>query len=270
MFSRSTWTICRQLSLSSTLGKGHSHWQNIAATKGKNDAARSKEISYLLKKAKEAVKHSGGFDMKLNKKLADVHKDYKSKSLPQDSFDKFLTRLKNTSDVTATYDVIGPSGSLFLIEVEAESYQKASSLLNKHLKSTGGFRMVNNSVSSQFIQKGVITVNASAGPSKTIEHMEELAIEMECEEVEDLGEGRFEFTCALENFSRTEKALTQKGFSVENAELQQHPLHPISLSEEDSSTVNKLFKVLGEDERIKQIYDNLEETKEPSPIRAAA
>lgn len=72
--------------------KGHSKWDNIKGTKGKKDAEKSKNIAAFLEKLKSVVKD--GFDPKLNKKLASLQQDYMKKSLPMDTFNKRLDKLK--------------------------------------------------------------------------------------------------------------------------------------------------------------------------------
>lgn len=72
--------------------KGHSKWDNIKGIKGKKDAERSKDISDFLKKLKGIVKD--GFDPKFNKKLVTLQQDYMKKSLPMETFNKTLNKLK--------------------------------------------------------------------------------------------------------------------------------------------------------------------------------
>lgn len=85
--------IRRFLSLAPSLSKGHSKWQNIKATKTKNDDAKSKKIIFFLKKMKVIVR-AGGFDPKFNKKLFDLEKDYVKESLPLDTFHRHLQQCK--------------------------------------------------------------------------------------------------------------------------------------------------------------------------------
>lgn len=93
MLARSIRIACqRSFSVSAALPKGHSHWQNIKETKGKNDAAKAKIIGTLLNKAKHAAKY--GLDLKLNNKLAAVQKEFKANALNMDTFDRFLERMK--------------------------------------------------------------------------------------------------------------------------------------------------------------------------------
>ncbi|KAF7638912.1 hypothetical protein Mgra_00001722 [Meloidogyne graminicola] len=73
--------------------KGHSHWQNVAKTKMAKDQEKAKKINEFAKKIKVAVKE--GFDPAINKKLARVMEDYRKESLPSETFNKLLNRLKD-------------------------------------------------------------------------------------------------------------------------------------------------------------------------------
>lgn len=85
------WTAA--FSTTASLEKGHSKWQNIRETKGKNDAARSQKISFFLRKIKTSVK-ADGYDPKFNKTLDKLQTDYKAQSLPIDTLTKYLVKLK--------------------------------------------------------------------------------------------------------------------------------------------------------------------------------
>jgi hypothetical protein len=84
----------RCLSVAPTLFKGHSKWQNIKEGKGKNDAAKAKKMSFFLEKIKMVVKSPGGFDIKLNRDLEKLQLEYRKQSLPLDTFNRALERLK--------------------------------------------------------------------------------------------------------------------------------------------------------------------------------
>ncbi|PIO55543.1 hypothetical protein TELCIR_23069 [Teladorsagia circumcincta] len=92
-----------------------------------------------------------------------------------------------------------------------------------------------------------------------MEQMEEIGIELDCEDVslvED--EDRvYELVCEPRSLAKVEKALTSKGFTVESAELQFRPLHPVQVESEDAAKIEKLYDLLQEDESIRQIFDNI-------------
>ncbi|KAK6018786.1 DNA-binding regulatory protein, YebC/PmpR family [Ostertagia ostertagi] len=241
----SAYAIARRgLCFSSGLFKGHSKWQNIKATKGKNDMLRSKAITVLLTKVRSAVSR-GGFDPKLNRELAGLEQEFRAKGLPLDTLKNFLIKMKERPEIEVQFNVIGPSGTFFIIEAETDNKKTLENTMRKYFNKVGGFRFASeaSAVLSWFEQKG----------------MEEIGIELDCEDVslvED--EDRvYELVCEPRKLTKVEKALTDKGLIVESAELQFRPLHPVHVESEDATKIEKLYDFLQEDESIRQIFDNI-------------
>ena len=138
---------------SPTILKGHSKWQNIKATKGKNDLLKSQKMNTLLKRVKTVVRQEG-FDPKLNRKLADLQLEFKAAGLSLDTLNNYLIKLKvgyfllllrihiktfqNKPEQTFHFDLIGPSGSFFIIEAEGDNKNKLQSSITKTLKKVCG------------------------------------------------------------------------------------------------------------------------------------
>uniref|UniRef100_A0A158P9H0 Transcriptional regulatory protein n=1 Tax=Angiostrongylus cantonensis TaxID=6313 RepID=A0A158P9H0_ANGCA len=225
----------RSIFLSSELLKGHSKWQNIKEIKGKNDLLKSRALSILLKKVKSAVSR-GGFDPKLNKELGGLEQDFRSQGLPLDTFRNFLVKLKASvtpgrnfllqknfdflkekPEHEVVFNVIGPSGTFFIVEAETESRKMMENTMRKYFNKVGGFRFASDpsAVQSWFQQKGIVNVKELAqGRPVPIEKMEEIGIELDCEDVSLVeSDGRtFELVCESENLSKVESALADRGF----------------------------------------------------------
>jgi translational activator of cytochrome c oxidase 1 len=261
----------RQFSYTAEALKGHSKWQNIKDVKGKNDMARSQKTNALLKRVKTAAQN-GGYDLKLNRKLADLQQEFRNAGLSLETFNAYLLKLKNKPDLTFHFDLIGPSGSFFIIEAEGENKGKIQSSITKALKKVGHFRYANDSLLNRFDEKGIVRIDAKSSDGKSIdvEDVEELAIELDCEEVVKIDEEdgpKLEFTTEVGSLNKVESSLTQKGFTIELAEAQLIPIHPIPMSETDASIVEKFYEQLQEVEEVKQIFDNIA-TSEPQKASA--
>ncbi|KHJ78054.1 hypothetical protein OESDEN_22326 [Oesophagostomum dentatum] len=74
--------------------------------------------------------------------------------------------------------------------------------------------------------------------------MEEIGIELDCEDVALVEAELFELLCSPDRLSEVESNLTNKGFIVESAELQYRPLHPVRIDGDDASKVEKLYELL--------------------------
>lgn len=251
------------LSTTLPLEKGHSKWQNIRETKGKNDSIRSQKISFFLRKIKTAIKNDG-FDPKFNKNLEKLQTEYKSQSLPIDTLNKYLVRLKEKPDITCFYDLIGPSGSFIIVEAETDNYNRTKNTVQKYIKKAGGVRLSASSLRNRFDEKGFIIVapTKTDGSKVVLETLEEVGIELDCEDVsklEDRDEGPvIEMTVDATKLNKVEAQLVEHGYNVENSEVRLIAHHFVSLSAEESASLEKLYELLGEDEDVTQIHDNIE------------
>ncbi|PAV60477.1 hypothetical protein WR25_10602 [Diploscapter pachys] len=197
--------------------------------------------------ARKALTQTGGFDLKLNRELAAVEAEFKAKSLPLDSLRSFLQKMKDKPDYEMSFDIIGPSGSLFIVQAEADGKMKVENQLRKYFNKIGGFRLANDGVKNWFRETGVVVVCPEKdGEKVAFEKMEEYAIELDCENVlsiEDDEGVKYELQCEIKNLSKVEKQLQNDGFKVESAEIEYRPLHPVVLQGDDSVQVEKLYEM---------------------------
>ncbi|KAI6201828.1 hypothetical protein M3Y96_00883800 [Aphelenchoides besseyi] len=224
----------RLISTSSFVAKGHSKWQNIKETKGKMDMLRSKKITYFLHKAKQAVRESGGFDMKLNRHLAAVQQEFRSNNLPLDTFNNYLVKLKDKPEQTVHYELIGPGGSFVIIETETDNANRTRSAIQK-------------------------CMNKNEGKKVDAQQLEEVAIEFDCEEMKTIYEGdeeKYELQFQFGTLPNAEESFKNKGFNVETTELRLIPQHAIPMSTQENEVIEKFYSLLDEVEEVKNIFDN--------------
>lgn len=125
------------------------------------------------------------------------------------------------------------------------------------------FRFATDNLRNRFDEKGIVKIDSKTKDEKVLklEDVEELAIELDCEDVskviEEDGE-KFEFTTSPNNVTKIESTLSDKGFKIEVAETELVAHHTITLSDADSALIEKFYESLQEVEQVKQIYDNLE------------
>ncbi|GMR41982.1 hypothetical protein PMAYCL1PPCAC_12177, partial [Pristionchus mayeri] len=258
-------TLHRSISSSPITLKGHSKWQNIKATKGKNDLIKSQATNLLLRKVAAATR-KGGFDLKLNRELAGLEQEFRAQGLPLDTFKAYVQRLKDKPEQPFRFEIIGPSGSFFIVETEASNRTGIAGTIQKYMNKTGGFRLAADSsaVLSWFDSKGVVLVDSVNKEGKAIpfEKAEEMGIELDCEQVEAIegedGKTKFEMLCEPNQLSSVEEGLSSQGLVIESAENEMRPKHPISISEADQKLVDKLYEYLQENENVKQIFDNIQ------------
>uniref|UniRef100_A0A915CYB3 TACO1/YebC-like second and third domain-containing protein n=1 Tax=Ditylenchus dipsaci TaxID=166011 RepID=A0A915CYB3_9BILA len=222
------------------------------------------QMRSFLVRIKSFVKE-GGFDRNVNTKLDALRKQYKADSLPIETFDAHLLKLKNNPDVVVSYNFIGPNNSLFIVEFEAENKSRIQRDVNKHLKKLPDFRLTSNLTETHFEEKGVIVIKAKTKESVPLklEQLEEVGIELECEDVQIItgdhpNDSSFELICAKAHVNKIETELDKRGYQVISAEVQARPFERISMTENDSQKVDLFYKELRENESVKSIFDNIE------------
>ncbi|KAI6234999.1 hypothetical protein M3Y95_00005100 [Aphelenchoides besseyi] len=249
----------RSISTSPFVAKGHSKWQNIKDTKGKIDLLRSKKISYFLKKAKQAVRDGGGFDMKLNRQLAAVQQEFRNNSLPLDTFTNYLVKLKDKPEQTVYYELVGPGGSFVIIETETDNSSRTKTVIQKYMNKVGGFR-IGNDLRKRFDEKLFVVINAqNEGKEVDAQQLEEVAIEFDCEELKTIyedDEKKYELQFQFGTLSNAEESFKSKGFNVETTEVRLIPQHAIPMSTRENEVVEKLYSLLDDVEEVKNIFDN--------------
>jgi len=253
----------RCLSTSTRLTKGHSKWQNIQKDKQAGDAARSKAINIFMSKIRTAVNQNGGLDVRLNKSLANVLKEYKAESLPMDTWNRCLQRLKDKPEQTHYFDVIGPSGSFFVVETLTDSKTRMDNTLRKYMNNVGHFRHANGTILSTFNETGVLLVSSkrSDGSPVEMDTLEALCVDMDCEDlavIEEEDGDKWELICPVLRLQTVSSRLVELGYSVECAEVQWRSKHTVTLNQDDAVKVERFYRLLQQDGDIKQIFDNLE------------
>ncbi|PIC41191.1 hypothetical protein B9Z55_008697 [Caenorhabditis nigoni] len=251
----------RLIHLTAYQQKGHSKWQNIKATKGKNDMIKSKATNFLLRKVKGAVSR-GGFDLKLNRELADLETEFRAQGLPLDTFKNFLQKMKDKPEIEYTFDIIGPAGTFFIVTAETSNKKALENDLRKYFNKIGGFRLAaDGGVRSWFEEKGVVHVDVKKdGKEMNTEQMEEVGLEFDVEEVlliEEDSTKKFELICDSKSLSNVESQLGKAGFSILQSEIEFRAVHPIDCPEAEAPKIQKLYEMLQEDEQVRQIFDNI-------------
>lgn len=222
---------------------------------------KSKATNFLLRKVKGAVSR-GGFDLKLNRELADLEGEFRAQGLPLDTFKNFLQKMKDKPEVEYTFDIIGPAGTFFIVTAETSNKKAFENDLRKYFNKIGGFRLAaDGGVRSWFEAKGVVHVDVKKdGKDLSTEQMEEAGLELDVEEVlliEEDNTKKFELICEAKSLSNVESGLGKSGFSILQSEVEYRAVHPIECPAAEEAKIQKLYEMLQEDEQVRQIFDNI-------------
>ncbi len=239
---------------------GHSKWHNIAAKKGKADAARGKVFTKLGRELLMAVKQ-GGPDPAGNSKLKDVIAKCKAANMPNDTINNAIKKASGAGNTESYEEVIyegyGPNGVAVIVEANTDNRNRTAADVRHAFDKCGGNLGTSGCVSYLFAKKGVIIIDKSNCKTSEDELML-LAIDSGAEDFE-VEEEIYQITTAQENFSEVREKLEEQGLEFLEAGVQMVPSTYIALDEKGSERMEKLVDMLEDLDDVSEIYHNWEE-----------
>lgn len=239
---------------------GHSKWHNIAAKKGKADAARGKVFTKLGRELLMAVK-AGGPDINANSKLKDVVAKCKANNMPNDTIDKAIKRAagadNNENYEEIVYEGYGPSGVAIIVNATTDNRNRTAADVRHVFDKFGGNLGTNGCVSYLFDKKGVIVLEKEE-TNLSEDDLMLLAIDAGAENFE-VGEDYYEITTLPEDFSKVREELEKAGLTFAEAEVQMVPQTYIALDAEPARKMRLLIEHLEDLDDVSEVYHNWDE-----------
>ncbi len=239
---------------------GHSKWHNIAAKKGKADAARGKVFTKLGRELLMAVK-AGGPDINANSKLKDVVAKCKANNMPNDTIDKAIKRAagadNNENYEEIVYEGYGPSGVAIIVNATTDNRNRTAADVRHVFDKFGGNLGTNGCVSYLFDKKGVIVLEKEE-TNLSEDDLMLLAIDAGAENFE-VGEDYYEITTSPEDFSKVREELEKAGLTFAEAEVQMVPQTYIALDAESARKMGLLIEHLEDLDDVSEVYHNWNE-----------
>ena len=239
---------------------GHSKWHNIAAKKGKADAARGKIFTKLGREILVAVKQ-GGPDPAGNSKLKDVIAKCKANNMPNDTINNAIKKASGEGS-TATYEEItyegyGPNGVAVIVNASTDNKNRTAADVRHIFDKAGGNLGTTGCVSYMFNKKGIILIDRTTTEMQE-DDMMMLALDSGAEDFKSDDEC-FEITTEPSEFSKVREALEQNGLEFAQAEVQMVPTTTVSLADESAEKMQKLIDTLEDLDDVMNVYHNWEE-----------
>ena len=239
---------------------GHSKWHNIAAKKGKADAARGKVFTKLGRELLIAVKQ-GGPDPAGNSKLKDVIAKCKAANMPNDTINNAIKKASGAGNEAnyeeITYEGYGPSGVAVIVNASTDNKNRTAADVRHVFDKAGGNLGTTGCVSYMFEKKGVIVIE-KAQTDLSEDDLMLLAIEAGAEDF-SAEEEVYEITTLPENFSDVREELEKNGLSFLEAEVQMVPNNYVKIDEKDSERMEKFLERLDDLDDVSDVYHNWEE-----------
>ena len=236
---------------------GHSKWHNIAAKKGKADAARGKIFTKLGREIAVAAK--GNPNPSTNSKLADVIAKAKAANMPNDNIERSIKRaageLGDKDYKELTYEGYGVAGAAVIITTLTDNNNRTAGDIRAIMSKHGGSLGNTGCVSYMFDTKGLIVIERT--PELDEDTLTEYAIDAGAEDVvtqEDV----FEVYTEVPAFSEARKCLEEKGLTFLQAEITMIPQSKIVLPDDKLETFRKMLDKLEENDDVQDIYHIVE------------
>ena len=239
---------------------GHSKWHNIQKTKGAADAKRSAAFTKVAKEIIVAVKEGGGSgDPNNNSRLATVIAKAKAVNMPNDNIkrtiDKALGANNTDNYESVVYEGYGPNGVAVIVEALTDNRQRTAPEVRHLLDKFGKGLGPTGCVSWSFDRKGVIILDNEDGELDEDTVMMD-ALDAGAEDFSPDGPV-FEITTDPDSFNDVVKALEEKGYTFESAEIEMVPQNYIVMtSEDDVRSMTKLLDMLEDNEDVQNVWHN--------------
>ena len=239
---------------------GHSKWHNIAAKKGKADAARGKIFTKLGRELLIAVKQ-GGPDPAGNSKLKDVIAKCKAANMPNDTINNAIKKASgagsNENYEEIVYEGYGVSGVAVIVNASTDNRNRTAADVRHVFDKAGGNLGTTGCVSYMFNKKGVIVIE-KASTSMDEDELMMLALDAGAEDFSS-EEEVYEITTEPADFTAVREKLEESGLEFLEADVQMVPTTTVSLDESGCEKMERLIERLEELDDVANIYHNWEE-----------
>ena len=239
---------------------GHSKWHNIAAKKGKADAARGKIFTKLGRELLIAVKQ-GGPDPAGNSKLKDVIAKCKANNMPNDTINNAIKKASgagsNENYEEITYEGYGPNGVAVIVNASTNNKNRTAADVRHVFDKSGGNLGTTGCVSYMFEKKGVIVIE-KAECKLSEDDLMMLAIEAGAEDFQ-AEEEVYQITTAPNDFTQVSETLKNNDLTFLEAGVQMVPNTYVSLDEKGAEKMQRLIDNLDDLDDVLEVFHNWEE-----------
>lgn len=236
---------------------GHSKWANIRFRKERQDAARGKIFTKLIKEITIAAR-LGGKDLEANPRLRTAVQNARAQNMPQKNIENAI--LKGTGELPGVvyeevaFEGYGPGGIAMYIMTTTDNRNRTVAEIRHLLGRYGGNLGELGSVSWVFEKKGLIRVNKKDYDE---EELMLLAIDAGADDfkVED---DLYEIYTRFEDLYKVRSSLEESGISIENAEVTMIPQNLVELQGKQAELMLKLLDALEENDDVQNVFANFD------------
>jgi YebC/PmpR family DNA-binding regulatory protein len=235
---------------------GHSKWANIKHRKERQDAAKGKVFTKMIRAITVAAKHGGG-DVTANSNLRLAVDKALAANMSRDTIDRAIKRgaggAEDSNIETVYYEGYGPAGVAVLVECMTDNRNRTVSDVRYAFTKSGGNLGADGSVSYLFKKHGIITFAPGSDEDKIME----IALEAGADDVITNDDKSIDVITTWENFSPVKDVIENAKLKPVNAETTM--LASMKAPINDAETAEKIIRLidtLEELDDVQNVYSN--------------
>ena len=239
---------------------GHSQFKNIMHRKGRQDAAKAKIFTKLIREITTAAR-LGAADPNANPRLRAAVISARENNMTRDTIDRAIKRGAG-NDADANYDEIryegyGPGGVAVIVEALTNNRNRTAGEVRSSFSKHGGNLGETNSVSFMFDRMGEFRFPLKVGSA---DEVLEKAIDAGADDVVtgEGEEGAHEIYCAQESFTAVREALEKSLGQPTSAKLMWRPKTTTPVDGDVAETLIDLIAALEDNDDVQNVYANFE------------
>lgn len=235
---------------------GHSKWANIKHRKAKQDAAKGKIFTKIIRELVSAAKQ-GDPDPASNPRLrAAVEKAY-SANMTKDTVKRAIERGagggENDNVQEITYEGYGLGGVAVLVETMTDNLNRTVGEVRHAFSKNGGNLGTSGSVAYLFSKRGEITISDLTLEDRVME----IALEAGATDIKNDGETLLVIT-EPDSFGAVMDALEQAEIKPENAEVTMSASTSADITDiEDAKKIMRMIEMLEDLDDVQDVYTNV-------------
>jgi len=242
---------------------GHSKWANIKHRKAKQDAAKGRGFTKVVREIIMAAR-SGGGDPAGNFRLRMAIDKAKEINMPTDNVNRAIAKgtggLDGSNYEEMSYEGYGPGGVAIMLDILTDNRNRTAGDIRHLFSKYGGNMGETGCVNWMFSKTGVINVDETECPISEDELLL-LAAEAGADDLES-NDGSYVITCNPDAVSKVKAELESAGIPVTSANITYLPQNTMTIAGDDAVKLLKLLDALDEHDDVQETYANFEMEEE--------
>jgi len=236
---------------------GHNKWSTIKHKKGAADAKRGKIFSKLIKEITIAARVGGG-DPDGNPRLRTAINAARAANMPKDNIDRAIKRgtgeIAGAAYEEVTYEGYGPGGVAVLVDALTDNKNRTVAEIRHIFEKYGGNLGESGCVAWIFQKKGMVVV---PGAGLQEDEVMELALEAGAQDVKHEDDS-YEITADPADFEAVKKAVDDRGWKTEMAEITMAPQNTVKLEGKKAEQMLKMMDALDDHDDVQRVFANFD------------